>query len=85
MPQTHVFIRGTEYEEKFKSRAESEMLLSDLVALRRRLWDTRAKICQLERVFGETKDLKAEVALLQAQIDSAAERFGLQPITVEEY
>lgn len=73
MPQTDDnFIRGTEYEEKFNAQARSEKLLSDLASLRRRLWDVRAKIDQLERMLMETQDLKAEAAHLQAQIDATA-------------
>jgi hypothetical protein len=82
-PYYDVFIRGTEYEERFKVLAENERLVNHLVALRRTLWDMRAKICQLERLLEESTDIKAEATALQAQIDSTAERLRLQPMMVE--
>lgn len=78
-----VFIKGTEYEERFKILAENERLINNLAALRRTLWDMRAKICQLESLLEETKDIKAEVGALQAQINSTAERLRLQPMVIE--
>lgn len=80
MQQNHYeeFIKGTEYEAKFKSMEEGERLLNNLAALRRTLWEMRAQLCQLEDVLKESRNLKADVDCLRAQLESTTERLDLQ-------
>lgn len=72
-----VLVKGSEYEERFRFLAESENLFNSLAALRRTLWDMRASIYQLERLYEEIRDNKADVGCLREEINSIAERFDL--------
>lgn len=72
------FIKGTEYEARFKSSAERERLLNNLAALRRTLWEMRAHLYQLESVLQESRNIAADVDCLRAQLDSVVERLDLQ-------
>ena len=86
MQQNHydMFVKGTEYETKFKTMEESEQLLDNLVALRQNLWDMRARLCQLEAVLDQSRGLKEETNCLRAQLDSMVERLKLQLVRTTE-
>ncbi|HSL29056.1 MAG TPA: hypothetical protein VK900_07650 [Anaerolineales bacterium] len=73
-----VFIKGTEYETRFESMAESERLLDNLAALRRTLWEIRAHLCRLEVVLEESRSLKEETDCLRVELDSVVKRMDLQ-------
>lgn len=81
---SEMFIKETEYQEKFRKQAESESLLNHLTTLRRSLWDIRAEIHELETALEDTGDLKAQVSRLLEQIEATAERLALEPLAVRE-
>lgn len=79
-----LFIRGTEYETKFRTQAEGQRRLDDIAALRRTLWEMRAILCHLEDALEEQADIEVEVSCLREQIESAAHRLALQLQTAKE-
>jgi hypothetical protein len=73
-----VLVQGDEKKEQSQFESESENVLRKLTILRRTLWDIRASIDQLERLYEEIKAAKVDVGSLQVEIDSLAERFDQQ-------
>jgi hypothetical protein len=73
-----VLVQGNENKEQSQFASESENVLRKLTILRRTLWDIRASIDQLERLYEEIKAAKVDVGSLQLEIDSLAERFDQQ-------
>jgi prefoldin subunit 5 len=70
-----VLVQGNENKQQSQFESESENVLRKLTILRRTLWDIRASIDQLERLYEEIKAAKVDVGSLQEEIDSLAERF----------
>jgi hypothetical protein len=84
MQHSDSFIEGTEYEARFKTGAERERLLSNLVALRQNLWEMRANLAQLERVLEESRSIHAEAECLREQIHMTVEKIGPHLLLVRE-
>jgi hypothetical protein len=79
MPEHNdVFLNETGYEQSFRRAAEREKLANNLRTLRRIAWDLRAKICQLEQMFDDMTDFKADMKSLQDEINLTAESLGLE-------
>jgi hypothetical protein len=78
------FTGSAEDEKRLQLREESEKLLSNVVALRRTLWEMRANLHHLEKLCEEARDTRAEAGCLRDQINATAEKFGLQPIPAKD-
>ena len=79
MPEHNdLFVKETGYQQSFKRIAEQERLANNVRTLRRIAWDLRAKICQLEQMFDDMTEFKADMKSLQDEINLTAESLGME-------
>lgn len=78
--QYDVSTEDSQQHKRSTLLVEREKFLVNLEALRQTSREMRAKLDQMERVFAEIGNLRAEVHALRTQINLTAERLGLQPV-----